>query len=605
MAILTTSEAIVRFDQNEDRINKFVNEYGTYAPNSGLPVVETLPSFIQRSNNALNLLTATNVKGAWTASTVYTTWDEVQYSGTWYRCVVAHTSTSTFDSAKWRLSQGATLGQLSSSGGSDLITYKNSRSGSVNRTVTSRLDDVINVKDFGALGNGGDDTSAIELAISACLVAGLGYTTLFFPYGTYGVSRPLHLPANYRLEGDNAVVKALNGFVGKTVTKASGGTIVLDSVLLFLLGNYEDISGAQRNNAFVGRGITVDCNEQSSSGVFIERMPYSNIECRVINTKAGGSGIEIGTYCWGTHLDGVVIENFSENAVTIGVGSNGITITSPRIWGNTKTGVSGIFIRPSANVNGVAILGGFIEKVAYGMSVSRGNGAISVNGTDFEVCTINCVAINGSSADSFQSTLSLNNCYLDATGAKVSATYGKVDVNGCRLRSGSDFTTGGGGFISARNNTYESGVPSISAGANVAVDIEQTWTPILLDDSLNPSEGQTVTSSTGTFSRVGNRIYFKGFIQMSSLGGLTTAQTARLGGLPFTSSSASNTQSSISVGYATGLALSGVSSLSGYVGVGVNYITLQKFSSTSGTQNLTVGEISSSGSIMFSGSYSV
>lgn len=112
MAILPTKDAIVRFDENEDRLNTFINEYGVYTPNSGLPTVETLPSFMQRNSTALNLLASTNVRGAWASSTVYSVWDEVQYSGTWYRCVVAHTSTGTFDSTKWRISQGITASQL-------------------------------------------------------------------------------------------------------------------------------------------------------------------------------------------------------------------------------------------------------------------------------------------------------------------------------------------------------------------------------------------------------------------------------------------------------------------------------------------------------------
>lgn len=143
MAILPTKDAIVRFDENEDRLNTFINSTGTYSTNSGLPDVETLPSFIQRNSAALNLLTATNVKGAWAASTAYSVWDEVQYSGTWYRCVVAHTSTSSFDSSKWRLSQGVTTGQLSSSTGATMVGYGSS-------TVASFLDS-LQLLDYAAL----------------------------------------------------------------------------------------------------------------------------------------------------------------------------------------------------------------------------------------------------------------------------------------------------------------------------------------------------------------------------------------------------------------------------------------------------------------------
>ena len=56
----------------------------------------------------------------------------------------------------------------------------------VTRDLNTRFADVVNVKDFGAVGNGAtDDTSAIALAVTAA--AG---KTLYFPAGTYLVSAP-------------------------------------------------------------------------------------------------------------------------------------------------------------------------------------------------------------------------------------------------------------------------------------------------------------------------------------------------------------------------------------------------------------------------------
>jgi hypothetical protein len=57
-------------------------------------------------------------------------------------------------------------------------------SGAVQRTVESKLQDVVSVKDFGAVGDGvTDDTAAIQAAINHC--AGTDAPDLFVPSGTY------------------------------------------------------------------------------------------------------------------------------------------------------------------------------------------------------------------------------------------------------------------------------------------------------------------------------------------------------------------------------------------------------------------------------------
>ena len=460
------------------------------------------------------------------------------------------------------------------------VTFLQGGTGAVARTVESKLRESVSVKDYNAKGDIAvtDDTAAIQAAVDSAVVSSVGYTDVFIPPGLYSISSPILCPANYRFVGNNAVIKAAVGFTGVTRNNiGDGGTIVLESMLLFLLGNYNDI----------------------------ERMPYSTIECKVINTIAGGNAIDVGPYCWGTHLNGNIIEDFAENAIAIGFGSNGVTITSPRIWGKTKTGASGVLVKSLANINGLVVNGGFIEKIAYGVSVQRGNGPILLNGVDLEVCSNSCVLVNGNVADAYKSTVGIKNCYMSSIGSNVDANYAKVTVEGSRLRLGDNFKTGSGGFIDASNNDYESGLPAIVAGSNVALDVEQSWTPTLLDDSLSPSEGQTYSVASGTYSRSANKVFFKGIMTLASIGTLATGESARIGGLPFSSSSTANTQSTINIGYGAGLSLSAVNAVSGYIGVGSDYATLQKFSAATGTSNLTVGEVSASGVLIFSGWYTL
>jgi hypothetical protein len=74
---------------------------------------------------------AINNRGAWAALTLYTYIDIVLVSGTWYICVVPHTSAAVFatdEPTKWRVYQGVTTGDLSEAAdptkGSALVGFR-------------------------------------------------------------------------------------------------------------------------------------------------------------------------------------------------------------------------------------------------------------------------------------------------------------------------------------------------------------------------------------------------------------------------------------------------------------------------------------------------
>jgi len=69
------------------------------------------------------------------------------------------------------------------------ITYDQGGTGSQERTVRSKLQETVSVKDFGAVGDGvTDDTAAIQAAIDACEVL---KKPIFFPAGTYIITSGL------------------------------------------------------------------------------------------------------------------------------------------------------------------------------------------------------------------------------------------------------------------------------------------------------------------------------------------------------------------------------------------------------------------------------
>jgi len=137
--------------------------------------------------------------------------------------------------------------------------------GAVQRTVESKLQDVVSVKDFGAVGDGvADDTAAIQAAINA--VASKG-GTVRLPAGTYKVSSRINLASKLGLIGDKGAV--------------INSTVVADCCL-------------QANNAtdITIQGLTIEGNDASYSNIYFntcERIYVVN--CRL--TKAGAHGIYV------------------------------------------------------------------------------------------------------------------------------------------------------------------------------------------------------------------------------------------------------------------------------------------------------------------------
>lgn len=130
----------------------------------------------------------------------------------------------TFDASGNVNTIATTVGDASS------ITYKADYTGSVQRLVSTKLDETVSVKDFGAVGDGtADDTAAIQAAVDS------GADSIYFPEGTYLVSSTINITAPITLHGR--------------------GTIRESSVLfstIYITADYVNISGM----SFVGAETT-------------------------------------------------------------------------------------------------------------------------------------------------------------------------------------------------------------------------------------------------------------------------------------------------------------------------------------------------------------
>jgi polygalacturonase len=109
--------------------------------------------------------------------------------------------------------------------------FTQSGTGAIQRTVENKLKDTVSVKDFGAVGDGvADDTLAINRATK--YVADLGGGTVYYPPGTYKITRAI------RLDDYNIETFTYSGNVRRNVTHMGAGR---DSTTIKASGFYTSI----------------------------------------------------------------------------------------------------------------------------------------------------------------------------------------------------------------------------------------------------------------------------------------------------------------------------------------------------------------------------
>lgn len=215
------------------------------------------------------------------------------------------------------------------------LQYLQGGTGSVARSLTSRFQDVISVRDFGALGDGAhDDTAAIQAAITYVLSLANG-GAVYLPQGTYKVTAQINIPntanISFRLYGAGAATKIkYTGSATVNIFSAGSGTPTFGSLYQFddfgFLGptggvvtafNLNNINNSLFYNVSVfgnTNGIIlqssfntriIDCyfNTQSQYGIstnvtgtnalYIAQTGISNAGTAAINLAVGGNNIVI------------------------------------------------------------------------------------------------------------------------------------------------------------------------------------------------------------------------------------------------------------------------------------------------------------------------
>ena len=127
---------------------------------------------------------------------------------------------------------------------------------------------------------------------------------------------------------------------------------------------------------------------------------------------------------------------------------------------------------------------------------------------------------------------------------------------------------------------------------------EGTWTPSI--SFGGGSSGVTYVSQQGYYTRIGNTVFVRGLVQLSSKG--TDTGTVKVDGLPITSSSAGTASSILNIYIASAIALT--SQPIGLVVDAGNSIQLFD-ADANGQTNLTDANIGNSTTVRFSGTYQI
>lgn len=310
---------------------------------------------------------------------------------------------------------------------SSLDVFIQAGAGAVPRSVTSKLRDVVSVKDFGAVGDFiADDTAAIQAAVNQ-----LAYgQSLYFPKGSYRITSAITIPAGlaFSFYGDGSrasnvyqVTPGQSGFVSANnpPTTSANWCQIRD---MAILGNNGDgwgfdMNGMSRANyinvVFEGWGFsskTKGCVRIRASIIVVftncvfnaSNYGIYNEETIITNWNGGGCfgctfevlfapAIE-GNYLNGLSFVGNTIESCYAGGIRVNIGGGALAIYGNYFEENKTVGGAGtyydIYIGSSSYIKGVDIRGNYFNgktagatedyvpirvKYAYGLTIDANN----------------------------------------------------------------------------------------------------------------------------------------------------------------------------------------------------------------------------------------
>lgn len=447
-------------------------------------------------------------------------------------------------------------------------TFDNGLTGSVARTLSGKVGELISVKDFGASGDGvTDDTAEIQAAIDAVSADG---GAVYFPPGVYLISSSLNISADgVSLIGPNGTYI----WDGSTPAYYSGGAWILMSASMTTHGVKFSGSGCSID----GVGV-VGVAGNTADGIYLS----SGLSIRVSNlsvAKAGGVGIRIGMKSGGTgNVNGWQINNVvcSKN------GSHGVYIYDQSASGG-----------PNANA-GTAIGLNVFGNVGNGLHIENGIlntfvGLLAQQNTGYGVSLI------GTASISLHVTFTGGDVEANTAGNwHIGADAKHIEVIGPStfVPPSMDPSANFVAIISGGEALFRS-VKFKSSDSSLSVYKEGDWTPVLV-----PASGTITHTAYGHYTKIGRLVSFSCLVNVSSVG--TPSGGLTITGLPYSTANADGYEAAFSV-WADTLTAGATTSIVATVGKSDSTIFVRTFSA--GSTGHAAGFIQAGSTFRISGAY--
>jgi hypothetical protein len=293
---------------------------------------------------------------------------------------------------------------------SSKLSFLQAGTGALARTVQVKLQDVVSVRDFGAVadgnfatGAGTDNTAAFQAAINSLTLPGNGGRSLYVPAGVYKLVSQITVPSGLSIIGDG----------------------MWNSVLFC-------------PSAFGNTGGLVRCNGTGGPPTIISKLG-------VLAQTGGASGWGLVTVANGTFIDTVWVNGF---AVGIHLASTDVFLTN---FAAELSGTNVYITESDINVSHGTVYGG-TQGVVVNNNASTGNGRLHLSN------------VRASSCDQtgFYVGTSKNVNIADCSASHVN--LGKLTVAALKIESATDVVVNGfNGSISGTASTTSQGIYALSS----------------------------------------------------------------------------------------------------------------------------------------------